>query len=315
MEVTVVGPAECGGAEAFVARLQERLPAARSRAGDEPTWRADVLFSVSQAGVRGQLSVWPRSGGERVVRTLEGAACPEVRDGLVLAFSLIVDPSALLDVPPEPPSPPEPPPVKPPPAPQPPPARRAPDTSPAPAPDEVSRALVIELSALGAVFVGLAPPVALGTGVQLAFEPRTDEWVSLRATLAVRYAQSLEVEGDAGTGLFRWLWLRVGAAPIRVPVQPWLELRPTVGVDGGAILVEGLAVPVPESDAGAWFAADVALEARLLPTPDLVLGLSGGALVPVTRPRIVVVDPRSVLFAVPPVIADLAVSVGYRFEL
>ena len=94
--VRVDADADCATASTFWRALSDRTDRLRAPAGEESAATIDVVIKRQGTRVRGELRV-ARAGERPTSRSLGGASCAEVTDGLSLVAALAFDPGARAD--------------------------------------------------------------------------------------------------------------------------------------------------------------------------------------------------------------------------
>ncbi|AKV02362.1 hypothetical protein AKJ09_09025 [Labilithrix luteola] len=288
--VSYAAPPECPDVDAFRAEIEKRADAGRVLA------RAHTSIAKSaEHGYDGTLRIDDRA------RDVHAATCEEVVQALALAAALAAEEMAA-----EAPMPPEPAispvaPVKEVPAPpsaavdRPRPVTREPE-------NDDGIVLGAGLGATGAVGPTVAPEVFVFGGFEL-------DGRSLR--LALDVARSSDMDTVAGTARFERWSARVDGCPLSVRFG--VRLSPCVGFEGGLLRGMGQSISNAEASSLVWLSlgvggrADLDLTRSLFVAADVQLGF------PLLRHGFFV-RPSDVVYEVPAVFGQAALSLGYRFS-
>lgn len=286
-------PAACPGVDVFRSEVAKRVGA--DRAIGSVVGRARTVIAGSDgAGYDGTLNLDGR------MRSVHAATCDEVVQALALAAALAAE--EIVADPPE--APPEPPATAVPSvAPSPPPVvvdrRAAPPTSPS---TQSAFFVGAGLGATGAVGPTVAPELFVFGGLDI-------DGRSVR--LALDVARSSDMSTPVGTARFERWSVRADGCPLSVRFG--VRLSPCVRFDGGVLRGVGESITNAESSSFAWLAVGVGAKVELDLGRTLFLAGDIQAGFPLLRHGFFV-RPNDIVFEVPAVFGEAALSLGYRFS-
>jgi len=298
IHVEVEAPVDCVDVAGFFARVGARRPrAVLAREGEAaPTYRVTIVQEKER--VRGSVVA-----DEGEPRSLVGASCAEVADGLALTVALALDARAESAPPPATPAPAVPPPSS---------GtgegeRPLVDARPAPSARGFRGAAGIEAAITAMSELSLLPAPGIFFEAGTADGAERDIWVRIGAATA-----GGSIDTGAGRAELRWWVGQLETCPLRVSPAPSVVIRPCLGAEAGVLSAEGSGIGSASDSRTAWVAG------RATGTLSLALGAGffvlarAGVVVPVSRPRFLF-DPGEVLFRPPAVAPLLGIGGGVTF--
>jgi hypothetical protein len=299
VHVTLEAPDVCPTRDALLSGARKR--ASWIRFADAPAELAvDVRITKAARGFAAVVAL--RNGEGLEERSLNAVTCGELVDaaGLLIALFVKADAEARQS-------------TEPPPAPPPPAALDAPPTAgerataPAPRAQRWVPFLGAQLQSEALVLPDVAGGGALFAGLE-----RSSGVLAPAGRLEASIASSDLAAGPSRVGSFLRGVGRADGCPLRFALTAWVSLRPCVWVGLGFVHAAGAAVPVRLAQTELWAEAGGRLRARA-ESGRIFLELEAGAVVPLTRPVFLIENPRSVVYATPPVGALVAIGGGVRF--
>jgi hypothetical protein len=275
----------CPDESAFLAALTAQAgPFERAPRSSARIRSLDAEISRSDSEHVGLLRL-READGTTSERDVRGPTCAEVFSALALVTALAIDTGP---PPPNPPPPDEPPP---------------PQLPPPPPPLRWSWSTAVHAGA----FFAMTPAPAWGVEPSVeASPPLRGAPLALRLGLAL--AASPRTGNEAGAADFSWFAARLDAALWPLSWGP-VSLRPTAGVDIGFIRGRGFAIALPREQIRPWVDIAAGGRAQIRLIPRLGLELSGGLLVPITRPTWVFDNPQTIVHVTPSVGGYLSLGV------
>ena len=244
-------------------------------------------------------------GGAEGKRTLHASTCDSAARGAALVVALAVDPSASLEPPPEPapsapkPAPPAPPATRPVPAP--------PKIPPTPRASEVRVSALAGASFTRALVPGVVPAIAIGARVS---------WRALRldveGELAPRVTTTAAELPEVGATLVIHAF---AARPCMLHAFPAIAVGGCVALRGARVQGEGTGVTEAYRDGATVLMLEPGLTVLVPGTTRLGLAVDAAAVVPFTRPELVIANgPANVsLGRVSALGARVGLSASFRF--
>lgn len=315
--VRVDAPDDCATTATFWRALSERTDRLRVSDGNENAATIDVVIKRQGARVRGELRL-ARAGERPSTRSLGGASCAEVTDGLSLVAALAFDPGAKMER-----------------------ARAAEEAEgeneregveeKARASEE--RAVAAEPAAdrplarttrseglptfarWGATAFGGglgtgAPDLSFVAGGSFDLEIDRSQMLSPLFRLGAMYGEG-STEGALGAPL-SWTFARAAVCPLRLALGGGVALRPCAILDAGVMSAEAPNVKNARGTARPWLAPGLeALVRWTLARPLFVEGRLGAG-VPLVRDELAV-DPTLTLYRAPMVVPWAHAGVGVSF--
>lgn len=320
--VRVDAPADCATTSTFWRALADRTDRLRASDGGEAAATIDVVIKRQGTRVRGELRV-ARAGERPSTRSLGGASCAEVADGLSLVAALAFDPGAKLDraSPAEPareeparaegPSETETPEATPSSKPATPSSKPAAER-PQPRADVSSVTTHWGATVFGGGLGTAAPEVSFVGGGSLDLEiDRPGAWAPLFRVGAMVGRGSTETEGALGAAL-AWTFARASVCPLRVALGGGVALRPCASFDAGVMSADAPNVKSARGSSRPWVAPGLeALVRWTLARPLFVEGRLGAG-VPLVRDELVI-DPTLSLYRAPVVVPWAHAGLGVSF--
>ena len=234
--------------------------------------------------------------GAAKVEPIQGQSCADVAAALSLNLALLVDPDAVLDVPPQVPAPP-------------PPARKeeAPPVRLGPTPEPLRWLVLAQWVVRGA----MGQDASVGGG--FAGEHWGNRYGAFAPVvrLEVTYSFSSRQIGGADVS-FRLLQVSPSLCPLRVG-QSTVRWLPLCGAfEMGAIQVSSVGLARNALTRRVWTAAKATTAIALMGTHGAV-EVAGGIVAPLRRYEFVFEDPTTLVYATPQIGAYASVSVGVAF--
>ena len=266
--------------------------------------RIALTIARDGAGFTGELVALDRSG-KQGRRSLRGESCAEVSQTLAFLAVLAIELGGRVEPEPVAAAPaataPPPPPVTP--------AKPAPRRQPMskPAPERTWR-----LSALVGAGLrgGLAPSVR--PAAELGFDAGATRPKGFSPSARALIVGSLSrIEHSAGAAKLSLLAGRIEGCPLRFGSSA-VGFRPCLGVELGAVFARG-EIEGGRSVVEPWGSAETSLRVETWLLPQLLLELSGAAVVPFFHTHYFFV-PDQVIYTVPGVTGRAGLAVGYRFQ-
>jgi hypothetical protein len=306
--------AGCPSEAQFVGDVTARTDRARRVGADEPARAFDVRVRAEDGESRGVLQITSLDGTVSL-RDVTGETCAAVVSALALMTALAIDPRAAtaIDPPattgatpqirsaPDASNVPIEPPARGPSRGGTPSGGSTPRAASAPPPgasdatesetesdsDEptspTSRRMRWAVGVDGQTLAGFVPNWGLGGGVfaDLASEGSGVFAPSLRASA---FAVATNAPFTAGVGsLITWLYARIEACPIRLPLADSLAIRVCAALDAGILRSEGIRLANANTETRPWFAPGALGRAQWALPGDLWVELEGGLSVPLMR--------------------------------
>jgi hypothetical protein len=296
--VQVDAPPDCATASSFWGAIG-RHTTQLVPGGDAGDATIDLTVRRGAEQVVGELRV-TRGDEAPWQRSLKGATCDEVLDGLGLVTALAFDPSATVSPPRAAPTPPAPPAEQV--APE---ARDRPPASPS-----TRSAWVAAVGASGSA-AGLGasePSLVYGGFVELE---RDRAGVAPAFRLGVTHAESVVNVGAAGAAL-AWTFVDASVCPVRADLAPSLSFRPCLAVESGLVSASPRGLERGRDLQRAWFAAVLAARLRWSVGRVFFLGGELTMMLPILRDELAAA-PSTTLYLVPPVVPGGGISLGLRF--
>jgi hypothetical protein len=285
---------------------------------DGASRRSLVTLAHAKRGFVGSLTLEGAPG--RAMREIEAPTCPQLADAMSLVVALAVDPEALLTpeapatppAPPASPAPPAPPASVPEPIPEPSAVLSAPSPEPAPIlPPPVSRH-GFSLGAAVALETDIAPDPVMGVALRAEYEVASSSWVAPSFGVELAGAASNLIEAAPAVAV-RFATVRLDACPARALLgATGVTLRACGAAALGVLDARGVGAPKPEDALRGWVDAEIELRARW-DARRWFLGIDGGPVLPVTRPKFVFELPYQFVYEVPQVCVRTELFAGVRF--
>jgi hypothetical protein len=300
-------PADCPDEQDFIERVRERSVHERPATGDELALSFVVTLSRDAEGVLGRVEFSDRDGTP-VSRAVRGATCDEVASSIALVTALAIDaraePPPLVRTPSSSAAN-EPAPLTPPPTP----TRAA-----APGAPERSTTTGFFTAGFGAGFQSAVGPTGGATLEAFLAAASGPRGISLRLT-AFHWLASGSHDGREAE--FRVWGGRVDGCPLAFE-RSGVFVTPCVGFGAGALRASGVRsanLPKPDHASIAWFDGALLGRAGVVFGEFVVLEAEAGLLLPLVRKEFgfSLPEPRSTLYAVPPLAAGVSVHGGVRF--
>jgi len=301
--------AGCPTAGEFNAQVFRRTSSARLAA--EGDIARTFIVGIERRGntLTGSLVI-RQADGTSESREVRGPDCSEVATVLALATALAIDPKASLAAEPlleleaksEPPPPLEPPPSK----------AGTLGESTAPPADEEGGTPAPWLFAVGpAVEAAVAPRVAFGGAVGVAFRPSAPGAISAAGIELVYLATGTHHVGTASS-TFDFIYARPSLCSVALRWQAESGIAPCVASELGAVTGSGSNVPYGSTRTRVWATVDVGL--RLFQTLGArwFVEAEGSVVLPITRYRYVFLDPSTPVYSVPSAASAAWLRVGAR---
>lgn len=240
--------------------------------------RADV---VREEGGPWRIVLVTQTEGASGRRTFAAETCQALADATALILAMTVNP-AMTAPPSEPGPPPAPPPLVP--APIPADARREPEPGPP------TTWIRFSASASLAGDTGTLPAASVGPQLALAWLPGR-----FRAEIALAYATPQRGSGAGGRaeGADFDLWTAGARVGVAWPIGAF-QLGPLAGADVESLGAAGFGGTASFQQDAVFIAIGGGLRASWSPLPRLAVRLVGQAMVPLSRPSFVIVDPAPV---------------------
>jgi len=298
----------CPKADEFNRQVFRRTTSARLATGGDLARTFIVSIERRGTGLAGNLVI-RQADGTSESREVVGPDCKEVATVLALATALAIDPQASLAPEPEADavSEPEPAPLAPPPS------QRAPadkTASSQPGGDEpVPAAWIIGLGP--ALEAAIAPRLAFGGGLELAFRPKGRGPVSSAGVEAI-YLRTPEHEGAGASSTFQFVYAKPSVCSVALGWQAGSGIAPCIGAELGAVTGSGSDVPHTSTRTRVWSAVDIGL--RLFQTlgTSWFFAAEGTVVLPITRYKFVFLNPDTPVYSVPAAAAAASVRFGVR---
>lgn len=302
VRVDYTAPADCPSRDSVLAAIAAESPGFRLAPEGAPARAVVLRVDPTPDGLVG--SVWlVAPDGSTSYRQVSGASCAEITAALALMAALAIEG----DPPPAPPPPA--PPVSPAPLPASPPP---PTSSPPPPPPRPATAprWTLDLGARALAEGGFAPELAPGAEASVALRWARPGVLAPRVGLGVLGAAAPTAENASGTADFSLIAARVDLAPVRFETRGF-ALRPSLGLDLGALLASGTGATRSFDETRPWLAGRVALGAALALTPSVRLTAEGGILLPLVRDTFQFDKPRALIHAVPAFAPTFSLGVAF----
>jgi len=299
--------AGCPSADEFNRQVFRRTSSARlATSGD--TARTFIV-NIERRGNRlaGNLVI-RQADGTTESREVAGPGCKEVATVLALATALAIDPQASLAPEPEAERAPEP---------EPPPVELVaspPSDAPAKVPPPNDREPMAAAWIIGvgpALEAAIAPRVAFGGSLELAWRPRGRGPVSSVGVETI-YLRTPVHEGAGASSAFQFVYAKPSACSVALGWQKGSGLAPCVGVELGAVTGSGSDIPHTSTRTRVWSAVDLGL--RLFQTlgESWFLAAEGTVVLPITRYKFVFLNPDTPVYSVPAAAAGASLRFGVR---
>jgi hypothetical protein len=299
----------CPTAEEFTTQVFRRTSSARlATSGDVAR---TFIVGIERRGntLTGSLVI-RQTDGTSESREVRGPDCSEVATVLALATALAIDPKASLSVDAgpspelEPATEPPHPPLKPP--------ESKPGTlgEPTPPPDEDAPAPW--MIAVGpALEAAVAPRVAFGGVLGLAFRPPGGGAISAVGLELTYLATGTHDVGTASSS-FDFVYVRPALCSVALRWQADSGIAPCLASELGAVTGSGSNVPHGSTRTRIWATADVGL--RLFQTlgAHWFVEAEGSVVLPITRYRYVFLDPSTPVYSVPSAASAAWLRIGAR---
>lgn len=297
----------CPSADEFNRQVFRRTSSARLATTGDAARTFIVGIERRGSGLAGSLVI-RQSDGTTESREVVGPDCKEVATVLALATALAIDPQAsLAPEPPAEPPPPEPPPLKSPSA-QP----VADDDAPPVAPSDRQTSPPAWTIGVGpALEAAIAPRLAFGGGLELAWRPKGRGPVSSVGVEAI-YLRTPEHEGGGASSRFQFVYAKPSVCSVALGWQAGSGIAPCVGAELGAVTGSGSEIPHESTHTRLWSAVDIGL--RLFQTlgQRWFLAAEGTVVLPVTRYKFVFLNPDTPVYSVPAAAAAASLRFGVR---
>jgi hypothetical protein len=279
MRVDYDAPADCPDAAAFRAQVRARTNRADLvTEGDTPRSLRIQIVSNNGRAV-GRLQVRDADGATST-REVSGERCADVVVALALTAALAIDLHAR---------------AKPAPLPLPPaplaPARVA---APPPSPSPISVGMGID-SLLGG---GIGTRVALGGMLSVDGSLETSAVFAPWVRLSIAHART-DVAFSDPHAAFAWTVGALAFAPVRVPSDGILGLRPYFISHAGVLRAWGIDVLNARSSTLGWFDAGIGAHLELALSRHVGLDIDGSAAIPITRVEFVLDAPTAQVYTAP----------------
>jgi hypothetical protein len=287
-------PDDCPTQAEFEHHIAQRTQRLRFVTDPSVTTRYKVVLTRNAKGLfTGRLI----SGGPgpAKVEPIQGQSCADVAAAVSLNLALLVDPDAVLDVPPQPPPAPAPPRKE-----EPPPVHVA-------APEPLRWLALAEWVLRGA----MGQDVSVGGG--LAGEYWGNRYGAFAPVSRLEATYSLSSRQISGADVsFRLLQISPQLCPLRVGLTTvrWLPLCGAFEI--GTIQVSSAGLARTALTRRVWTAARAATSLTIMGAHGAV-EIAGGVIAPLRRYDFVLEDPTTVVYATPAVGAFASVSVGLPF--
>lgn len=298
----------CPSADEFNAQVFRRTSSARLATSGDVARTFIVGIERRANGLAGSLVI-RQADGTTESRQVVGPECGEVATVLALATALAIDPQASLtadpvDVPPVTPEPP-PPPLKKPESE----AGTLGGASPPPSEDDTSARWIVALGPT--VEAAIAPRVAFGGTVELAWRAPGGGAVS-SAGLELTYLGTSTYHSGTTASTFNYMYARPSLCSVALRWQAESGIAPCLASELGAVTGSGTNVPSGSTRTRIWATVDVGL--RLFQTlgPQWFVELEGGVVLPITRYRYVFLDPNTPVYSVPSAASLASLRLGAR---
>lgn len=330
VEVQFEAPTDCGGKDAFFARLHARTEHVRVAEDDEPRTTFQVRLSRERARVVGELRIIG-DGGTTDTRKVQGLSCDDVLQALSLTAALALDPTAVLFVSPMAsdaeatsagmPAGPEPSPISS--ADQAPaPVVDKPTAPPAPKASEPAVAASTSTSPprhvpsveVGAGVVGLSllsGGYSVGAALSLYKSLGTGEVFRPAIGLTLIYARH-DVGHTPSSAAATLLAGGVLLCPVRVGASVF-AFQPCAALWGGVLEAMGRELTQEERVSRPWLSMGLSLRSLVSLGRGLALQVEGGFQVPLLRRRYFATLPSNVIAETPTLSPVVGVSLTYGF--
>lgn len=299
--------AGCPSADEFNRQVFRRTSSARLATSGDTARTFIVGIERRGSGLAGSLVI-RQADGTSESREVVGPDCKEVATVLALATALAIDPQASLAPEPETePPPPDPPPLKPPLAQ---PATDDRRELPPPSDERVAKA-AWSLGLGPALEAAIAPRVAFGGGLEIAWRPEGRGPVSSIGVEAI-YLRTPEHEGGGASSTFQFVYAKPSVCSVALGWQAGSGIAPCVGAELGAVTGSGSDLPHGSTHTRVWSAVDIGL--RLFQTlgERWFLAAEGTVVLPVTRYKFVFLNPDTPVYSVPAAAAAASLRFGLR---
>jgi hypothetical protein len=290
------GPDGCVSLRDLLGAIQRRNGRVRLAAGAERAVALSFTVKAVDAGLQGELQV-RADDGSTSSRRVEGATCQAVVEALSLTAALALESVAY-----SPPAPLAP-------APRPLASRSpAPPARPASSPSRL-RAFAGAQASLGQM---LAPHLNAGGGLLGRARLERGRLVSPSLTLLVSHSRNELFESSRHAAV-HLTGVSLTACPVALrPASP-LRLEPCLTATGARLSATGRELPLAEAVSRSWWGVGALARASLELLAELSLEVEGGALLPLTDRRFIVV-PSGRALGTTPALAPFA-TVGLAYAL
>jgi len=296
----------CPSADEFNAQVFRRTSSARLATSGDVARTFIVGIERRASGLAGSLVI-RQADGTTESREVVGPGCGEVATVLALATALAIDPQASLTAEPVDVAPltPPPPPLKKPDAE----AGTGGGAGTSPSEDDASAPWIVALGPT--VEAAIAPRVAFGGTVELAWRAPGVGAVS-SAGLELTYLGTSTYHSGATSSTFNYIYARPSLCSVALRWQAESGIAPCLATELGAVTGSGTDVPFGSTRTRIWATVDVGL--RLFQTlgSQWFFELEGGVVLPITRYRYVFLDPNTPVYSVPSAASLASLRVGAR---
>jgi hypothetical protein len=302
----------------------EALVLARTRQirfADRASRQSSVVLAPAKGSFKGTFALEAPAG--RAVREIEAPTCSQAADAMSLVVALAFDPEAVVATGMSPAPPALPAPVPDPGAelaalsPEPPQVASAyedgsahrpalPPQAAAASPQAFTVGVAVELE------TAVAPDPVTGIALRAEYEVASSSWLAPSFGVELGGAASNVIEGASGVAVW-FATVRFDACPARALLGgTGVTLRACAATALGLLDARGVGAPNPETAVRPWVDAELGLRARWEARRWFV-GIDGGPIVPVTRPKFVFLQPYHFVYEVPQVGVLASLFAGVRF--